>query len=247
MMCINDESQWTWSSDYENLGYCLNFTKNLSVKAVLSAYGADPETLLHLTESRSREIVPSRALGTVLRLGKSGDWVFCFEYPGAEGMNPCILEDLASNSETISFVYSSGGSGTFQHLRHGSLVTGFDIGEPQPNWRGSSPHLLTEAWAEAAECGDQKGSAQEEPQQILRMIRNHFGPSIDDATLAGTLATAFLPEDHRRPFPPPQYQDIRTSRAGLGRALGAVVPHAEPPQDVYAASPIFHDEPVGLE
>ncbi|WP_274562441.1 DUF6461 domain-containing protein [Streptomyces spiramyceticus] len=221
-------SSWEWTNDYDDLGLCITFTRSRSSEDVFRAYGAPPGTARLLTEHEELTAVPDGEMGAVLRVGFSGEWVFCFETPTMSGGNPATLTDLAVGTETLAVTDSGDGMTDFNYFKDGQLVSAFepDAVEGARYARGAHPHLLDDALRQASA----PLAAGEEPltpsEVALRLIRDHFGPYVDRTILSGPLETVFIPDSRRRPLPQPEYPPAGPGSPAIGRALGAVTPMA---------------------
>ncbi|WP_406096346.1 DUF6461 domain-containing protein [Kitasatospora purpeofusca] len=197
--------------------FCLNVVRGLAADEVVAAYGADPGRLRQLSLAEADSRYPMAKGGALLRVGRLGEWTFCFEAREAEGFKPGVLARLSERSEVVSLFYADGMT-VVERLEEGRLVERFEPGQRSPV-QGSEPHTLQEG----VRAELRNSTAPSTTEAALRVIARHIGAEIPWATLAGPLATVVLGEAEREPLAPHFAAPAADGPApGLGRSLGGL-------------------------
>ncbi|WP_413815974.1 DUF6461 domain-containing protein [Kitasatospora purpeofusca] len=199
--------------------FCLNVVRRLTADEVVAAYGAGPGRLRQLSLAEADSRYPMAQGGTLLRVGRLGDWTFCFEAREAEGFKPGVLARLSERSAVVSLFYADGMT-VLERLEEGRLVERFEPGQRSPA-QGSGPHTLHED----VRAELRNSTTPSTTEAALRVIARHIGAEIPWATLAGPLATVVLDQAEREPLAPAPHFAAPAADGpapGLGRSLGGL-------------------------
>lgn len=148
---------------------------------------------------------------SVLRVGSLGDWSFCYEEWGILGGMPGPLSGLSQRTETFSVATDGASMDIFEHWRDGRCT---EVFEPDnPDTRLPPPHSWQDVLRERREA---TGDSEPALVAAVRVIGDHMGAVLDDATLDGPLPTVLLGDGG----------PLRKPHSG-GRGRGVLVPLAE--------------------
>lgn len=180
------------SCDWTGAGtWCVTFTRGITPDEVLARCGAAPRDARVMPKREAERLgADSHRNGTtksVLRVGALGDGAFCHETWGVLGAMPGILSVLSRGTETFTVTMGGDSMNTFEHWLGGRCT---EVFEPsRPDTRPVPPHPWWDAVQERREA-----TGRSEPGLVsaVRVIGDHMGTHLDDATVDGPLLTVLL-------------------------------------------------------
>ncbi|WP_438490794.1 DUF6461 domain-containing protein [Streptomyces sp. S186] len=211
---------WGWVLASGSLAFCLTFTHQLAPSAVLERYGADPQTTRTMDGQTAHAAIPTGRNHSLLRAGRLGNWAFCFETYGVQGLMPDTLTELSADTETLAVNFAEDATHTFEHWADSRRIESFEPGMPYDAPSPTTPHTFRNLveQREAATPGQLPILA------ALEGLSDHIGGhTLTPDTLGGPLLTALLPLRPRASAHTPSTSPAEV-RKHLGKFLGTLPP-----------------------
>ncbi|MCM3920199.1 DUF6461 domain-containing protein [Frankia sp. AiPs1] len=212
--------------DWETIGrygpFCLTFTLDVTPQNLLERYGADPATAHPVAFAETGPVLDPRPDQCILATGTLGEWAFCFETLGVEGIMSATLAALSHGTQSVAVNNDANAMHYLTHWADGQPQEEFEPGAPS-TLRAAGPHPFWDATERhRALHPDQRNVV-----AALRAAGDHIGGRLTVRTLTAPLLTTVLtvprsrPPSPAAPLPlvhPPQ------STSKLGRRLAALDP-----------------------
>lgn len=209
---------WEWIIKAQYPSYCLTFTKGITARAVHERYGADYQNTRSLSQRDAQAVPGNDKDNSMLRVGKMGEWAFCFETGGVQGITPHVLSSLSQGTEALCLAYGADGTLFFRHWRNGHRVESFEPGIPY-SVRSSDSHTLWGLVQHHIDAHPERVPGQAALSAVSDYIGGHV---ISSAMVEGPLLTSFIPPRPPERHPPGSLAP--ESRAQLGHLLGSYSP-----------------------
>lgn len=196
--------------------FCLTLSHGLAPADALGRYGVDPAAAraIHFPDAVD---LPRDNDVSVLRAGIMGEWTFCIELFGVQGSLSHILENLSSNTDTLSIMAAESLT-YFEHWRQGHQLESF---EP-----GTTEALLPNKLQSFRKSIQRRTTAASDRPALLAamdVVSDHIGDlTLTESDLDGPLLTALLPWSLTEIQPSPPLTP--EARSTLGRCLGTFDP-----------------------
>lgn len=120
---------WDWMLHGRYEGFCLTFTHGLPPAAVLRRYGADLAGSRTIAFPQVYELLQPGPDTSVLRVGALGEWTFCFETLGVQGIMPAVLAALSQNTQAVAVNLGANALHILEHWMDGQPHERFEPGQ----------------------------------------------------------------------------------------------------------------------
>ncbi|MFE2889345.1 DUF6461 domain-containing protein [Streptomyces sp. NPDC059272] len=214
---------WDWIRSGGYVSMCLTFTRGVTPEDLLRRYGADPLDANSITFAQAYELIQPGPDSSILRVGSLGEWTFCCESLGVQGVMPAVLAALSRDTETVAFNHGADARHTLDHWVDGQPREHFEPGT-KASLQAAGVHPFWDA-AERHHADNPEGPAE---LNALEAVSDRIGGYLTTDIVHGPLLTTFLPwilPPLPSPAAPLPFVDAPQQRP-LGRLLGTSLPPA---------------------
>ena len=119
-----DFERWAWAGQDRFPGFCLTLVHERTPQAVAEALGADTLSVMTLAEAEHQ--FPISNPGTLLRLGTSGNWTFCFEDRAPIANREPAIARLSAGTRLLQVTKSGDGMVIMRDVVDGQKMETFE-------------------------------------------------------------------------------------------------------------------------
>jgi hypothetical protein len=210
-----------------NWPFCFTFVRGASEHEVLQAFGADPKG-----PADADAISSGTPAGDVIRVGRSGEWIFVLEESSwPQGIRPDVLQQVSRGGEAVMVFQEIGkGNHQFAHAFNGEIMAAVTTSIP-PSWGGQDPQRLIPLANELG-LGPDGWDELTPLEALLALAEGVFGLSLEETDIQGARAVARIapagePHPPARPAGPPTFVDPRPAREHVQRLIDAGMDSAD--------------------
>ncbi|WP_405987930.1 DUF6461 domain-containing protein [Streptomyces sp. NBC_00986] len=213
---------WDWILRGGYVGMCLTFTRGVTPEDLLRRYGADPSAANSITFAQAYELIQPGPDSSILRVGSLGEWAFCCETLGVQGIMPAVLAALSQSTQTVAFNHGADARHTLDHWADGQPREHFEPGA-KPSLQAAGVHPF---W-DAAERHRADNPDRPDELNTLEAVSDRIGGHLTTDIVHGRLLTTFLPWT-LPPLPSPA-APLPFVHAPNPRPLGPLLGTSRPP------------------
>nr|WP_221381973.1 DUF6461 domain-containing protein [Actinoplanes polyasparticus] len=210
------DNDWAWATHDDNPGFCLTFVRDRDPATVAHLLGGGPPQ--SMTREDATHTYPLTLPGSVLRLGATETWTYCYEDRAPTASRKALRERLSDGTDVVQVVKSGDGMTIARRLNNGRTLEQFEPG-PTAAPRGDHPAILLELVNRALTDRPHTGRLA----AALHAAGEYVGAVVTRQDLDGPLPTSYSTHPPH-PTPPPS----TPAPAGLGRRLATIAIPGQP-------------------
>ncbi|MEU9281457.1 DUF6461 domain-containing protein [Streptomyces sp. NPDC048342] len=167
---------------------CLTFTHGVAPETVLRRYGADPSQVSSISFPQAHELLQPGSDCSLLRVGSLGEWTFCCETLGVQGVMPAVLAALSQHTQTVAFNHGANALHTLEHWVDGQPRERFEAGQKSSLQAADDHPFWDAAERHHADHGNRPAAL-----DALEAVADYVGGHLTADVVHGPLLTTLLP------------------------------------------------------